>query len=76
MIEGEIEGERYWWPIEVNRDNGTAEKGIYRNCRYIYDIVIRRKGMTSPDAPVTSDDIDISIETTTWNEKDSYTVGF
>jgi hypothetical protein len=76
VIEGEIEGKRYWWPIEVNRDNGTEEKGIYRNRRYIYDIVIRRKGMTSPDEPVVSEDIDISIETKTWNEKDSYTVGF
>lgn len=76
VIEGEIEGEKYWWPIDINREDESTEKGIFRNCRYTYDVVIRRKGMNSPDTPASAEDIDISIEIQSWDEKDSYSVGF
>lgn len=76
VIEGEIDGKTYWWPIEVNRDGNGEDEGIFRNRRYVYDIVIRRKGMTDPETPIATEDIDISIETTTWNEKESYPVVF
>lgn len=76
VIEGDIDGETYWWPIEVNGKDDDGEKGIYRNCRYVYDIVIRRKGMTDPDITIDTEDIDISIERKAWNEKDSYQILF
>lgn len=76
VIEGDIDGQTYWWPIEVNRSGDSGEEGIFRNRRYVYDIVIRRKGMTDPETPVDTDDIDISIETTAWNEKESYPIVF
>ena len=74
VIEGKILGKTYYWPIDINRENGGT--GICRNQKYIYDIRITRKGSTDPDIPVRSDDIDIRSEVRKWKETEGYEVKF
>lgn len=76
VIEGELEGRTYWWPIDINRAKGTSDPGIHRNCSYVYDLVIRRKGSDSPDKTVGIQDMDMEMEVITWNEKEEYSVEF
>lgn len=66
VIEGKIDGDTYYWPVNINRQNeGT---GIERNCRYVFDLVIRRKGTTDPDIPVRHEDIETTLEIMPWKE--------
>ena len=74
VIEGEILGQRYWWPIDINRDGGGT--GIDRNCQYSYDITLRRKGSDSPDRPVELEAMNIEMRIATWKDKEDYTVLF
>lgn len=75
VIEGCLEGERYFWPIDINRGSGT-ENGIREGHRYTYDITITRKGSSDPDIPVESDDSIIRQEVSEWEEKERYEVIF
>ena len=70
VIEGKIRGETFWWPIDINREDGTQEPGIHRNCRYVFDIVITRKGNKDPDTAIGKETADIRMETRPWNEKE------
>lgn len=74
VIEGKILGETYYWPIDINRENGG--NGICRNEKYIYDLRITRKGSTDPDIPVRAEDIDIIFEVRKWEEQEAYEVRF
>ena len=71
VIEGKIESETYYWPISINKDTGI-EKG----CRYIFDICIRRKGVTDPDITFDPASADFKLRIKPWEEKDEYIVGF
>lgn len=68
VIEGKIDGNTYYWPINV--------KGIERNCRYVFDIVIRRKGTSDPDTPIDLEECTIQYEIKPWKEKKEYGVRF
>lgn len=76
VIEGDIEGTRYWWPININRDDGISEPGIYRNRRYSFDITIKRRGTSGPDQVIEIEDADINMEIDSWKEKDDYSISF
>ena len=71
VIEGRIGLQTYYWPITVN-----GADGIERGCRYAYDILIRRKGVTDPDTPVEPANIEINMRIKPWEEKKGYSVGF
>lgn len=75
VIEGTIDGTTYYWPVNVNR-SGDEGVGIGRNCRYIYDMTIRRKGSLSPDIPIEATEADIRMTVRQWNEKEGYPVTF
>lgn len=74
VIEGEIGGFTYYWPIPVNRSGGG--NGIDRNCRYIFDIRITRPGSTDPDIPVELGEGEITMKIQPWEEKEEYGVRF
>ena len=76
VIEGKIRGETFWWPIDINREDGTQEPGIHRNCRYVFDIVITRKGNKDPDTAIGKETADIRMETRPWNEKEEQVIPF
>lgn len=76
VIEGKLDDETYWWPININRGEGISNPGIHRNCRYIYDIILKRKGSKDPDTAIEMEHADIKLETRQWNEKDNYSVSF
>src|SRR5574344_591195 len=79
VIEGEIGGTTYYYPININEDGfGYAEggKGINRDIRYSLDITITRKGSTDPDIPVETGTADIVCSILRWDEKDKATVTF
>ncbi len=75
VIEGKIRGRTYYWPININRDTEYMP-GIWRNCSYIYDIIITRKGSTDPDIPVSTENISINYSVKEWKEKEKYSVSF
>ena len=74
VIEGKIQGETWYWPIDINRDE--AGVGIERNSRYVFDIILRSKGTKDPDTPASPEMTEIKFETRKWKEKDGYHVEF
>lgn len=74
VIEGKIEGETYWWPIDINRGKDAEEPGIFRNRRYIFDICLTRKGSAGPDIVMDTDAAEISMSIRSWTEKEGYQV--
>ena len=74
VIEGEVDGNRYFWPIEINREDDGS--GISRNCRYVYDITLTRLGNKDPDIPIELKDMKICMEILPWEEKEDYGVRF
>jgi len=74
VIEGSIEGHTYYWPIDINRENGG--NGIVRNNRYIYDITITETGTSDPDRPIGRNEASIRMEVKEWSEREDYGVRF
>ena len=70
VIEGKIDGETYFWPVEV------CPEGISRNHKYICRMVIRRKGSTDPDCTLKAAEIDFELKVKPWKEKEEYKVRF
>lgn len=71
VIEGKIENETYYWPIEAG-----GEDGLCRGCSYEYRILIRRKGTTDPDILIDRRSVEVNLNVKPWEEKESYYVGF
>lgn len=76
VIEGKIQGETWYWPINVNRDCGSGHEGIERNRKYVYDITLRSKGTKDPDIPIIPEMAETIFETERWKEKEPYHVAF
>lgn len=76
VIEGKIQGETWYWPININRDSGSTHEGIERNRRYVYDITIRSKGTKDPDSPIKPEMAETIFKTEKWKEKEPYFVAF
>lgn len=74
VVEGKI-GERiYYWPIDINREDGGD--GVHADCRYVYDLKITRKGSDDPDIPVRAENVEIRFTIKPWEEKEESVVGF
>lgn len=71
VIEGRIDGETYYWPIEIGDNEGIARNHIYN-----YSILLRRKGTSDPDVIIDRRDIGLELKVKTWKEKDNYYVEF
>ena len=71
VIEGRINGNTYYWPVNVGED-GHTERGI----TYSYSILIRRKGTSDPDLPLEPRDIEIDYRIVPWEEKEAYQENF
>ena len=71
VIEGDIDGETYYWPIEI----GDGE-GIERNCRHAFRIFIKRKGTSDPDILIEPTDIELEIKVKSWLEKRDWQISF
>ena len=76
VIEGKLEGETFWWPIEINRSDDTDEPGIYRNRQYIFDICLTRKGASDPEDVLNTDAAYINMSIRSWTEKEEYQVAY
>lgn len=75
VIEGRICGRTWYYPITVNRSS-TEDYGLCRNRQYIYDISIRRTGLTDPDGVVEPMFAEIRMEVKAWKERDWYDISF
>lgn len=71
VLEGIIDSHTYYWPITI-----APGQGVGRGNRYVYDILIRRKGVTDPDTPIDNKSIDIKLITKPWIEREGYSVDF
>ena len=76
VIEGKIDGETFWWPIDINRNERTEAPGIHRNCRYILDVNITRKGTDDPDKAIESDVAEVIMNIQPWKEKENHIIIF
>lgn len=76
VIEGRLDGKVYYWPIDINRNGDSSNKGISSGHRYIYDIRITRKGSSDPDTPVRTEDFVLSQHVAEWKEKENCAVIF
>lgn len=80
VIEGEIGGRTYYYPINVNRkyfraDEGGSE-GVSRNRHYSLDITLTRKGSLDPDTAVAPGTVKVRGLVTPWTEEEEETVVF
>lgn len=70
VISGEIEGTKYYYPININKGEFSLVQGysgIARNCRYVFDITIRQTGTADPTIPVSPEAVSVSTEITPWD---------
>lgn len=74
VIEGTLAGTRYYWPIDINREDGG--EGIEEGKRYTYDIKITRKGSLDPDIPIKTADFSVIQTISEWKEQERYEVKF
>ena len=76
VIQGELDGEVWYWPIDINRGEGCSPEGIEGNCTYSFDIVLTRKGSADPDTSIKTESATIMMEIEKWEEKEEYSVAF
>ncbi len=74
VIEGTLEGKRYYYPVNVNRRSDAI--GVERNCVYILDMVLTRRGTTDPDTAVDTETAQIKVSVVEWNEKEKQYVSY
>lgn len=71
VIAGDIGGNRYYYPININKGEFgqiSAPGGIGRNCRYVFDIIIRKTGSADPTIPVSPETAEIFTGIVPWTE--------
>ena len=83
VIEGELDGEKTWYPININRgllpagtSSGYGTSGPERNHTYTYDITITRKGVSDPDIAFSLDGISCSFSVTPWETRPGRTIPY
>ena len=76
VIQGDIEGQTWYWPININRSTTGVGAGVERNMNYIYDIIITRKGSADPDTAISTGSITINMNVEEWREKENCKVHF
>ena len=55
VVQGDIDGATYYYPVDINREGfgyTSGPRGLSRNVKYSYSLLITRKGSTDPDTPV------------------------
>ena len=76
VIQGVLDGDVWYWPIDINRDGESSDEGIRSNCVYTYDIVLTRKGSADPDTAIKTGTASIAMEVKRWEDKEDYTVAY
>lgn len=79
VIAGDIEGRRYYYPLNINRGEfgmSAWHSGIERNCRYIFDITIRQTGVTDPCIPVSGETVTINGTVEPWYQRPETEIEF
>ncbi|MCI1785465.1 MAG: fimbrial protein [Bacteroidales bacterium] len=79
VIEGEIEGRKYYYPIDINETGfgyASGKKGLDRNTRYSLDVTITRTGTDDPDSPAETGIVGIECSAVPWNEKEESVISF
>lgn len=74
VIEGEIDGEKYYYPFDINRADGG--QGIERNMRYSFDITLTRRGVKDPDEPIRTDAATFRLSISPWKHKEPRTIDY
>ena len=74
VIEGTLDGETCYYPINVNRSDGG--NGIERGQRYILNVYITKRGSSDPDTPLEAGSVTITVSVSGWEEMDDITIGF
>ncbi len=71
VIEGEVDGRTWYWPIDINREwcgpvSGTP--GIGRGQEYIFDVTLTRTGTSGPDIAASSSSYGTILSIKPWEE--------
>ena len=60
VVQGDIDGVTYYYPVEVNQDGfgyTSGPHGLSRNVKYSYSLLVTRKGSTDPDVLVSPGEV-------------------
>ena len=79
VIAGDIGGHRYYYPVNINQGEfgiTAGHSGIRRNCRYIFDIVITKTGVSDPCVPVSGETVSINGNIEPWSERPATNIEF
>lgn len=76
VIQGVLDGDVWYWPIDINRNGESQDEGIRSNCVYTYDIVLTRKGSADPDTAIKTGTASITMEVERWEDKEDYTIEY
>lgn len=74
VIEGTLGGQKYYYPLNVNRKDGSP--GIERNTVYTMDVVITRRGAIDPDTAVDSASATVTVSVEDWKDKGKQYVSY
>ncbi len=71
VIEGELNGKKYYYPININREgfgysSDSDHYGIRRNTSYYLDVTICRPGSTDPDEVLEYGTLTASVNVKDW----------
>ena len=75
VIEGTLDGNRYFWPVEVGRHDAEG-CGIERNRLYIYDITISGKGSEHPEICADRESFTARLRVLEWVEEEEQFIRF
>lgn len=81
VIQGELNGHTYYYPISVNRegfgyDSSIGHSGVKRNTSYALNVTILRPGSLDPDQPVEHSALKATINVSNWQTVPSVSVIF
>lgn len=79
VIEGTLDGERTWYPIEINRGqwcNTPDSAGVQAGKDYIFDITLTRRGVSSPDIAINLSTVNCKFSVKPWTIKDEKTITY
>ncbi len=81
VIQGDLEGSTYYYPIQINRDNygyapANGHKGVKRNTSYTYNVVINRPGSSSPSEDISSGTVSLSVSVENWTNAADANINF
>lgn len=73
VLEGEIGGKRYYYPVPIGEYTGGK---VNRNTTYQIDLLITRLGTDDPEAAVAPEAVKVGVQVLPWEDTSEQTIDF